>query len=256
MIIFYMSEIAISGIKTMINEFKNKPHWIGVVCFCITFLVVLGFFSWFFFTPFFLVFRELYSVGLKGGLDNFLPGTLIAININHFFYIIIILCAWFSVLLSRMLSKDSNVKNFKKIFAVAALACFVVSLSSQTSALFNLWLRRRAIYDGLTLEQRLHKLHTIFYEYAQECKRVLPGYHKATLITDMNMDEDPGMYYNRVLSYLLFPIDIINFRQGPQECLVIFDKENPRAFVPPHYRIIFYYGDKCLLAVKVKGDQS
>lgn len=60
------------------------------------------------------------------------------------------------------------------------------------------------------------------YLFAQFCHRNFPGKHKARFVTSLDMENDSAtMSFHRRLAYYLYPIDIRQVSDRPQDCYVI-----------------------------------
>lgn len=90
------------------------------------------------------------------------------------------------------------------------------------------------------------------YAFVQFCQKNLKGYHRAGLITDLDLTKDPGMYLHRFLAYHLYPIDIRGVhRQKSEDVLIVFDKKNAAQSLPAGYQMIKQFNLYCLIAKRV-----
>ena len=105
-------------------------------------------------------------------------------------------------------------------------------------------------YIGKSLLQKNEILHGKRYRFAAVVQKVLPGYHRAEFLTDMDMSHDPGMFYHRVLAYHLYPIDIRGIHDAEPDTLVIYNHKNAETLVNPPYRIVEKFDPRHLVAVK------
>jgi hypothetical protein len=82
--------------------------------------------------------------------------------------------------------------------------------------------------------------------FAADIRQTVSGRHRGELITDLPM----WMLEPHVMQNHLYPtIDLIS-GQGPAEYLVIFEKNNPRASVPPDFEMIKEFDGYGILAVR------
>ena len=88
------------------------------------------------------------------------------------------------------------------------------------------------------------------YLFVQRCRDSLQGYHRAQLITGMDMTRDPGMYLHRAISYHLYPLDIRFRKDTPMEAIIAFRKNHAQESIPDNFRVLIFWDDNNIFAVR------
>jgi hypothetical protein len=110
-----------------------------------------------------------------------------------------------------------------------------------------------AQYSGKTADQKYSEILKAIYFLPKQTKALLPGYHKAILITDLDLTKDPGMLYHRQLAYFLYPIDIRDIhRHEIPDLILIFFKRDAISHIPNGYTPYHIFNTENLIAVKQK----
>ncbi|OGX08551.1 MAG: hypothetical protein A2Z88_06505 [Omnitrophica WOR_2 bacterium GWA2_47_8] len=87
--------------------------------------------------------------------------------------------------------------------------------------------------------------------FANFCKGLTQGEHRALFLTDLDISASSPMYHHRILAYYLYPeLDIRIDQTSPIDYLVIFYKKNPLLAVPEDFRIVGQFNEFCALAVR------
>lgn len=141
-------------------------------------------------------------------------------------------------------------------FKLAFLAVFVFSLCIQTIGQWPYIVSQFKRLTGRAEEQRVSDKNILnINRFIRFCQEHIKGRHAAQLITDINIEQQPGDYYYRYIAVSLYPIDVRGIRGEPQDVLVIFDKSDPYNSVPNDYQVLAVYDQRSLLAVR-RGDDA
>lgn len=175
-------------------------------------------------------------------------------NMGHFhayFYFYLLLGASFITIgFLRIKLKLEHIPLYRFLFTVA-LAVYFLLIGFQSLNQLKVFVAQWQAFAGKTLAEKNQAILGKTYKFAQLCREAWPGYHRAELVTDLDMSRDPGMYMHRAVAYHLYPIDIRAIhREGLSETIVLFYKKNARAFVPDDFEIIAALDDENVLAVK------
>ena len=122
---------------------------------------------------------------------------------------------------------------------------------AQTISFLNAAIRTFSCNSAQSTDEVYTKTLGGVYLLPKHTKSLLPGYHRAKLITDLDMTKDPGALYQRELSYFLYPIDIRNiYSKKPFDTVLIFFKENVENHIPDGYQLHHIFNDKNIIAIK------
>ena len=139
---------------------------------------------------------------------------------------------------------------FQKVSFTIAIALFSLTLFLQTLGLGSFFKNEFKHFHHQSLFQRNALLLNETYFFTEACRKKFPGYHRAQLVTDMDMTRAPEMYLHRVISYHLYPIDLRSRQDVPIEAIVAFHKSHARDFLPENFQILVYWDDNNLLAIR------
>jgi len=105
-------------------------------------------------------------------------------------------------------------------------------------------------FAGKSLDERERLFFGDILDFSQSSLALLPAGCGATLVTDLDLSRDLGMTVQRALGFMLYPIDIRGVKGSPEECLVLFGKENALEFIPSDYQVLLEYSSRDILAIK------
>ena len=95
-------------------------------------------------------------------------------------------------------------------------------------------------FTNKSTEEKLLILFGEKYHFSKICQNLLPEYHYGKLITDLDISKSPYIFHQRVLSYHLYPKVSLNFnKHSPKDCLILYHKGNPTAYIPKDYKVLF-----------------
>ena len=186
---------------------------------------------------------------------NIIPAPYIA-NINFYRYLYYALFLNFILLYFIKKIFKSDVFKIKQslmpptlslLFTVYIFVIFIQTLSLSLHAH-----REYVQFSGKSTDQKYGEILKSIYILPQRTKKLFPGYHKAELITDLNLTEDPGQLYYRQMAYFLYPIDIRGIhKHADPDLALIFFKQNAIAHVPDGYKPRYIFDNKNLIAIKI-----
>ena len=141
--------------------------------------------------------------------------------------------------------------SFADIAFKMSVIAFLIGLGLQTVNQIKFLPREFQKYHGTAYPQRLPSSFLKPYRFAMLCHRYFSGRHTGDLVTDIDLTTDPDMFTHRILAYYLYPaIDIRVHREPLYDCVVIFKKKQPRAYVPEGFEVLFEFDQESLLAVR------
>ncbi|MBF0478863.1 MAG: hypothetical protein HQL26_05215 [Candidatus Omnitrophica bacterium] len=113
----------------------------------------------------------------------------------------------------------------------------------------------RAFYNALARKETPEKLKYMIgfpYKFAVNCRsKYINGHTNGRLLTDWDIQSNPGMTYQREIAYYIYPIKIRgNNTNIKPDYLVFFDKTNAESLVPANYVIKVKMDEQNLLAVR------
>ncbi|MCR4336957.1 MAG: hypothetical protein NUV91_04040 [Candidatus Omnitrophica bacterium] len=177
------------------------------------------------------------------------PSHLLGKSVLLYLYLIIFLVT--ALLKLGFKIKGEEVPLSKIIFNVTLSGLLFVT-TLQTIGIQSYEMRILNPLGNKSIEEKYRVLMKGLYQSAKEIRTQLNSSpYQCQFLTDMDLSKDPGMYYQRFLAYTLYPIDIREIRKSePQNCLIIFEKENARNFIPPDYRVLEEFDDANIVAIK------
>jgi hypothetical protein len=182
---------------------------------------------------------------------NIFPaGYLFNINIEVLFYDILIFCSYVAYIVTKRRKDFQEKGGFFPIFYPVLISVFCVYTLFQTAGQLRLWGSCYHFLHGKPSEQKGIEFYGPPFQFAAECRRLLPGAHIGLLLTDMDITIDPGMLTQRILAYFLYPIDIRGIHAGTPDCLILYNKKNAAKNIPPGYVLLKKIDDDKLIAVK------
>lgn len=148
----------------------------------------------------------------------------------------------------RYISINLELTSQQSMFFVLCILLFFVSMVQLNNFYYYYDFEKR-MYGGKSIEEKKAQIYYgLPYNYSVFCHQYIPGYKNAQLITDLDINQDPGMFIHRLLAYYLYPIDIRKIRQNEPDYLLFFMKENAKDFVPDNFQIIAELSKKSLIA--------
>jgi hypothetical protein len=193
-----------------------------------------------------LFFFELY----RPQVNSFWPPVLFGQNLQFLFYLIIFMTSAGIYLAGRRKGSVLGKINFRQIILTATLIMFTLVTAMQTMGLLSFFYVWKASQAQATEVEHYRLVNKDAYDFAMICRQALPGRHKAKFISGLDLQEMNSMLVHRILAYFLYPIDIREIFPGDNDCLIVFQEENPLIAVPKDYRVIKIYNGKNLIAVK------
>lgn len=166
-----------------------------------------------------------------------------------YFYLVLTAAA-VTIALLRLGLKLQHVTLFRCFFTVG-LAVYFLLVGFQTANQFKTFVTEWQALNQKTLAQKNELLFGKTYTFARFCLQNRPGYHKADLVTDLDLSRDPGMYMHRALSYHLYPIDIRGVHgQDPVDTAVFFYKKQAAENRPGDFPDAAVFDEDSLIAAK------
>ena len=91
--------------------------------------------------------------------------------------------------------------------------------------------------------------------FAYAVQQRLPAYHRAKVLSDVQIHLDPYSTIFNTTSYFLYPKLSLRYNNGkPMDCLFLFFKNDPLKFIPQDYTILVATEDKTMI-LAIKNDQ-
>lgn len=196
----------------------------------------------------------LFSFGInfyRPHYNSFFIGKVGAIEGYFYIYLILILSITTIYMLKMTVWRTHEMLNLRSLLYGVMGAALLVTVSLQTIGQTYYFVRESQWYSKKAPANRYPGALKEIVEFAGFCKEKLPGNHSCQFISDLNLSNDPGMFFHRTLAYHLYPIDIRDIRRDPIDCAIVFVAANPRTRVPEGYDIIGIWGPESLLAIKI-----
>ena len=166
-------------------------------------------------------------------------------------YLIIYIGLLLFLILIQLCSSCKILKGSTKNMIITGLFFyFFIIISFQTTNQFFYFAKDIKNNQNKNLPNRLAKPERTIYFFAESVKHTLPQKSSAELITDMDINKEPGMYYHRLLSYYLYPVDIRRIRKQPLDYLILFEKNDAPQHVLRNYKTLVQLSPTSLIAQK------
>ena len=176
--------------------------------------------------------------------NSFSIGLLAGRAINTWIYLMLLLSVAFALGVNYFRGKSEKTST---IISFVLGIYFFHWVLFQTIGQFSFFTKES---NAVSL-QEINPIQKQISQFAQFCQQLIPGEHRARLITGLDLSKDPGMIMRNALAYYLYPIDIRKIRKkDPVDYLIIFAKKDARKNVPENYIILGEYDSSNILAVK------
>jgi len=176
------------------------------------------------------------------------PPFAYSISFNLYIYCIFLFSIFISILIYKFVAKNLKISPQQVMFYVSCILFVIVTLNQ----LFNFhfyYKFERNLFSGKSLQEKNLRLnYGLAYTYSSFCHHYIKGYQNAQLITDVNINKDPGMLDHRMIAYYLYPIDIRNVRKKQPDYILFYMKNEAREHVPDEFEIIAEINDENLIA--------
>jgi hypothetical protein len=103
---------------------------------------------------------------------------------------------------------------------------------------------------GQSTEQRYQFWLKDCYTYIRFFREVFPVRTSAQVISDLNLRQEPGIFYFRQLAYHLYPVDIRGFHDERIDYLLLYQKEAAAHHIPADFEIIAILNESNLIAAR------
>lgn len=135
-------------------------------------------------------------------------------------------------------------KGIKTIYFLLILMTFL-QIKDQINYSFNEY----SFYKDLPHASRYYEINASAANLAKQCRVHLPGKLNSSFKTDLDLNADPGMFFQRALAYYLYPIDIKDIRQEPKDSLIVI-KTNPQSELSNDWQLLATINDQTLIAIR------
>ncbi|MBN1870703.1 MAG: hypothetical protein JW847_09025 [Candidatus Omnitrophica bacterium] len=141
--------------------------------------------------------------------------------------------------------KEQQIDSIIETVMTVCIAGLLLLSGIQQIHRYDFFKNEQNIFGGETVEERNQILFGRIYDFAQTCKKLLPGTHQGKLMTDLDLNNDPYMLLHRILSYHLYPEISLRLDNGaPNDTIVSFYKHDALMHIPENYRILVLSKDK------------
>ena len=180
------------------------------------------------------------------------------INVNIYIYLLIMVSIltsfFFKVPIAKTKNKIGLIFCPYRVFLLTLIVFFLIS-GIQTFNQIKRFSSKIKLLSGKTLSE---KYSLIFgdplYRFAMFCQEHFPGEHRAKLVTDLDLNEDPGMTLYYRLCYYLYPINVRISTDQPVDCYIVFHKKDPLTAIPKDIKALYTFNQFGVLAIKEEGD--
>jgi len=223
----------------------------GIIVF-VTFILIL-----FFLFPF----TQNTSSVLKQISDHFYQMTpnictymkVKGVNVIYFIYAAITLfsCAEHFLFSGRATSPlKENSRGIRFILLRNTCIALLIICALQAKTLISQFMFEHTYFADAPIEKKYSQRFGKIYDFANYCKKLLPGTHQANVITDIDKESAAWEYAHAELSYFLYPINIKTYQGSEPEVIVIYSKDDPLKSVPENFLAFEQFDSKSLIAVK------
>ena len=175
--------------------------------------------------------------------NAFRLGKFLGMSVYDYLYITFLIVSTLAILSGKK-------KSFQAVFFKTGIIIFVLAVFLQTIGQSQIFRMEFETLHNKSLSERNAILLDDKYLFIKQCRDSFPGYHRAQLITDMDITKEPGMYNHRAISYHLYPVDIRFRKDAPVEAIVAFRKNHARESIPDNFRVLIFWDDNNIFAVR------
>lgn len=176
------------------------------------------------------------------------PPFAYSVNFNLYIYFIFLLSIALSFLLYKYTIKNFNINPQQFMFYVGCILFVIVTINQLYN--FHYYYKfEKQLFSGKSLaEKNLNLSYGTAYRYSSFCHHYIRGHQNARLITDVDINKEPGMLDHRMMAYYLYPIDIRDVRKKEPDYLLFYRKKNASDHVPDNFQIIVEVNNEYLIA--------
>jgi len=115
----------------------------------------------------------------------------------------------------------------KKCIFISILTVFAIFTLLQSFNRTLLFIDEIKTYGGKNITERKAMLFGFPYVFSSFCQSTFPGNHKARFISDLDTTRGPGLAIKERLIYFMYPLDINDISDSPEECAIIYCNKPP-----------------------------
>ena len=240
--------------------FKNTQKYYHPFLFC---FVITSVWCAFVFFSFALIYKldpaalgeKLLTVFYRPHYNNCTFGNIEGANVTPYIYCIIVISTISIHCFRAKIFKPQPPAGLMHILKQVTFATFCIILALQITGQVKHLAFEHKNYAIRPADERYPGSLRTLYDCGTFFRKILPGKHSAKFISDMDISREPGMFMHRAIAYYLYPIDIRNIRQEPDDSLVIINKNNPAQSIPDNFRILGTVNQKHFLAIKLRDNE-
>ncbi len=218
----------------------------GIILFSIT--VVTLYFSMTINVPPILLIKTFVNQGYVLHHNLVRPCSAFTLNFNIYIYFVLFFSTAIAFIFQKTIVRNLEFTFQQFIFCIISVLFTLVSMNQ----LFNFqyyFKFEQQLFGNKSLREKNSNLYEgIVYRYSIFCHNFINGAQNAQLITDLDLNREPGMLDHRMLAYYLYPIDIRNVRRKAPDYLLFFMKRNASDHVPDNFKIIAVINKDNLIA--------
>lgn len=194
---------------------------------------------------FFLFSNENLTVVLKINYIN------VYVYIYFFLVAAIILAVFVKKIWGRVNNKTAFLSVHHTVFLIAIIV-FLFTASLETINHIKFFSSEFKFFSRKTLSEKNTVIFGLPYKFAMFCRELSPGKSRGNLITDLDIDKDPGLTLHRRLSYHLYPINIRIPTEQATDCYIAFQKKDFIKAIPKDFNKLYVFDQFNALAVKTE----
>lgn len=231
--------------ETLLMQQKSKIFSVTLLTWFIAFILLARHLR----IPFVRLLQEVSMIMYRPNYNTFYYPDFKGISLTALTSLVILAAALVSFFLDRR-NRGKGHGFFRTFLPSAAVTVMIIYTIFQSVGAADYFCSWNMFMNNRSLDKKYELLYPEEYPFAMACRNFIPGIHKAKFVTDLNIEQETSMGSHRLLAYFLLPIDIRDVFPGDPDCVVVFKKKNPQEAVPVGFRIVMFYNNDSLLAVK------
>jgi len=171
------------------------------------------------------------------GIEKF-----IFINVLAFFYKFLLLTMLVAITYFMFFTDQNTNKQYlslSKIVTTIGIIGLLFLTSVQQIQRVEHFISEKRRVSGKSTDEKIASLFGWKYQFPKICQKMLNEPHQGEFIFDFDISKDPYMFYQRLMSYYLYPKLSMRFDNNtPKDCLFLYLNKSALDKIPENYKII------------------
>ena len=192
--------------------------------------------------------------------NTFGIGKFIFINVLAFFYKFLLLTILVAITYFTFFTGQKTNRQYlslSQIVTTIGIIGLLFLTSVQQIQRFEHFISEKRKVSGKSTDEKIASLFGWKYQFPKICQKMLNEPHQGEFIFDYDISKDPYMFYQRLMSYHLYPKLSMRFdNNSPKDCLFLYLNKSALDKIPENYKIIVTAKNaRYILAIRDKEEK-